>query len=38
MKNVSLALRELRLGIILVIEALLIIDEIQCDVPRNDAR
>ena len=38
MKNVYLALRELRLGIILVIEALLIIDEIRCDVPRNDAR
>lgn len=38
MKNVYLPLRELRLGIILVIEALLIIDEIQCDVLRNDAR
>jgi hypothetical protein len=38
MKNVYLTLRELRHGIILVIEALLIIDEIQCDVPRNDVR
>lgn len=38
MKNVYLALRELRLGSILVIETLLIIDEKQCDVPRNDAR
>lgn len=38
MKNVYLTLRELRHGIILVIEALLIVGEIQCDVPRNDAR